>query len=188
MTAPPGVDGPAGIVDFKGGRMKWIAPWALVLAGGTLVIGTATAIEAQPLVQPPAQVISVNPFGLLLDLFNAEYERQVSDSATAGVGGSFFSNSGDDYVNADLFYRFYPAGSPLEGWAFGVKAGLTKVTDAGTYFGFGFDTNWSWLLGQKDNFYVGAGFGLKRLYGTSDSHFDLKYIPTVRIINIGFAF
>jgi len=160
---------------------------ALAVVAGAL-ISAATPIEAQQAVRPSRRVISVNPFGLLLDLFNVEYERRVSESATAGVGGSFFSTSDDDYVNADLFYRFYPSATPLEGWAFGVKAGITKVTDEGTFFGFGFDTNWSWLLGKKDNFYVGAGFGLKRLYGTSDSNFDLKYIPTVRVINIGFAF
>ena len=167
--------------------MKSMWRWASVIVVGTIVT-TVTPIEAQQAVQPPQQVISANPFGLLLDLFNAEFERQVSESATAGVGGSFFSNSGDDYVNGDLFYRFYPSGRPLQGFAFGVKAGITKVTDAGTFFGLGFDTNWSWLLGKKNNFYVGAGFGLKRLYGTSDAAFDLKYIPTVRIINIGFAF
>jgi hypothetical protein len=155
---------------------------------GMLVLVTTRPIEAQQSVAVPQQVISANPFGLLLNLFNAEYERKVSESATAGVGGSFFENSGDDYLNADLFYRYYPAGNPLEGWAFGVKAGVTRVTNAGSYFGFGFDANWSWLLGRNDNFYVGAGFGLKRLYGTGDSDFGLEYIPTIRIINIGYAF
>lgn len=168
--------------------MKSIWHWALATVVGTLMIGTATPIEAQQAVRPPQQAVSANPFGLLLELFNAEYERKVSDSTTAGVGGSFFSKSGDDYVNADLFYRYYPSGTPLDGWAFGVKAGVTKVTDTGSFFGFGFDTNWSWLLGKNDNFYVGAGVGLKRLFGTSDEHFDLKFIPTVRIINVGVAF
>ena len=168
--------------------MKSMWRLASVLVAGTLVMCTATPIEAQQAARPPQQVISANPFGLLIGLFNAEYERRVSESATAGLGGSSYSNSDDDYVNADLFYRYYPSGKPFEGWAFGVKAGVTKVTDQGTFFGFGFDTNWSWLLGKKDNFYVGAGFGLKRLYGTSDSTFDLKFIPTIRIINIGFAF
>jgi hypothetical protein len=167
--------------------MKFIRRSASALAVCALV-STATPLEAQQAVEPPQQVVSANPFGLLLDLFNAEYERSVSESATAGAGGSYLTNSGDDYFNLDVFYRFYPAGRPLEGFAFGVKAGVTKVSDSGSFFGFGFDTNWSWLLGENDNFYVGLGFGLKRLYGTSDSDFGLQYIPTVRVVNIGFAF
>ena len=164
--------------------MKTIRCWALVLT----LMRTATPIEAQQAVRSPEQVISANPFGLLLELFNAEYEGKVSKSSTAGAGGSYFSTSGEDYVNADLFYRLYPSGTPLEGFAFGVKIGVTKDTYAGPFFGFGFDTNWTWLLGKEDKFYVSAGFGLKRLYGTSESDFDLPYIPTLRIINIGFAF
>lgn len=133
----------------------------------------------------PQQQISANPFGLLLGLFNAEFERRVSDSATVGLGASFFEADDDDYVNGDVFFRFYPSGRPLEGWAFGVKAGATSV-DSETYFGFGFDANWSWLLGKNDNVYVGVGFGLKRLFGTRDDF--VEFIPTVRIINIGVAF
>jgi hypothetical protein len=134
------------------------------------------------------QVISANPFGLLLELFNAEYERVVGTSSTAGVGGSSYFGTNDAYVNADIFWRFYPQGTPFHGWAFGVKAGITNVGDEGTYFGAGFDVNRSWLLGQQENFYVGVGFGLKRMYISSDESFDLKYIPTFRIINVGVAF
>ena len=85
-----------------------------------------------------------------------------------------------------VLYRFYPSGTPLEGWALGVKVGITKVSDAETSFGFGFDTNWSWLLGQNDNFYVAAGVGLKRLFGTNDG--AMEFVPTIRIINVGLAF
>ena len=164
--------------------MSTIRCWVLAV----MLMSTVAPIDAQQAVRSPEQVISANPFGWLLELFNAEYERTVSNSSTAGAGGSFFSTSGEDYVNADLFYRFYPSGTPLEGFAFGVKIGVTKDTYAGPFFGFGFDTNWTRLLGKEDRFYVSAGFGLKRLYGTSESDFDLAYIPTLRLINIGFAF
>ena len=164
--------------------------WASVLvAVGMIVTGIPTDVEAQQGVRPPQQVISANPFGLLLGLFNAEYERKVSASTTAGVGGSsFLSDDDDDYINADVFYRYYPSGRLFEGFAFGVKMGVTKAFDEGTFFGVGFDTNWSWLMGRNDNFYVGVGVGLKRLFGTSESDFDPKFIPTVRIVTIGFAF
>lgn len=164
--------------------------WRIILALFVVLIvtGTAAGADAQP-ASLSRQVVSANPFGLLLGLFNAEYERTVSESTTAGVGGSFFNDDDDDdYVNADVFYRYYPSGRPLQGFAFGVKAGVTRVTSEGTFFGFGFDSNWSWLLGRDDRFYVGLGFGLKRLFGRSESQGDPTVIPTVRVVNIGFAF
>ena len=167
---------------------------------------TATTAHAQEAPQQLKNVISANPFGLLLELFNAEYERVVGESSTVGIGGSYFDYDESDvddptieddevtYSNVDVFYRFYPSGRPLDGWAFGAKVGLTMVDDetvdseGGTFFGYGFDVNRSWLIGKKNNFYVGLGFGLKKLVGASDEEFDLEYIPTIRIINIGFAF
>ena len=86
-----------------------------------------------------------------------------------------------------MFWRFYPSSDPLNGWAFGAKVGLTEVND-GTFFGYGFDVNRSWLLGEEENFYVGVGFGLKRLLGTSEEDSDLNIIPTIRIVNIGIVF
>lgn len=155
----------------------WVLPVALV----TLVASPASAQE------PKTQVLSANPFGLLLEFFNAEYERAVSPAATLGVGGSFFDLDNDTYVNFDGFWRYYPQGDALDGWAFGAKVGVTRV-DESTYMGFGFDVNRSWLMGANDNFYVGVGFGLKRLVGTDDASFDTRFIPTIRLVNVGFAF
>jgi hypothetical protein len=163
-----------------------------------LVLGFATASAEPARAQEPIpnyqQVISANPFGLLLEFFNAEYERALGESSTGGFGGSTFSSSGEHYVNADVFYRYYPGEGAFRGWAFGGKAGITHVSDSGTYFGFGFDVNHSWLMGRKENFYVGVGFGLKRLFGLDDNALDedgdelLDFIPTIRIVNVGFAF
>jgi len=156
----------------------------LALAASLVLIGLWTPAAAQA--QPYQQVISANPFGLLLEFFNAEYERVVTVSSTAGIGGSTYSPDEERYVNLDVFWRFYPSGDPLDGWAFGSKVGLTAV-EGGTYAGFGFDVNRSWLLGAQDNFYVGIGFGLKRILGSPDS-VPVKFIPTFRLVNVGFAF
>lgn len=162
--------------------------WQTALAAMTALALSASAGPAEAQAQY-GQVISANPFGLLLELFNGEYERVVSESATAGVGGSFFDSDDVDYLNADAFFRFYPQGTPFDGWAFGAKVGITSIDDYDTYFGFGFDVNRSWLLGRNNNFYVGLGVGLKRLVGVPDNEVDLlEYIPTFRIVNIGFAF
>ena len=172
-----------------------------LLVTGVFLFGgpSAAALEGQDAGHPYQQVVSANPFGLLLEFFNAEYERGVSESATAGIGGSYGSyeldsEAGTDfnYFNLDGFWRFYPSGSLFEGWNFGVKVGVTSMDDR-TYPGFGFDANRSWLLGKNDNFYVGLGFGLKRLIGDiPEDEFGEpegpRIIPTFRIVNVGFAF
>ena len=75
------------------------------------------------------QVFSANPFGLLFQLFNAEYERVISETSTIGFGGSTLRienetdydwepdpiTETDRYINFDLFWRFYPSGNPLVG-------------------------------------------------------------------------
>ena len=164
------------------------------------------------------QVFSANPFGLILQLFNAEYERVISGTSTIGFGGSTLKNDHDiypeppilgtdefgfpiydwanepdpitetdRYINFDVFWRFYPSGNPLVGWAFGAKLGITRVDDQ-THLGYGFDLNRSWLLGPEENFYVGLGFGLKRLIGTTEADDLIPVIPTIRIANVGFIF
>lgn len=167
--------------------MKTSSTLAAVLAALALLVASPAApAEAQ---QAPRyqNVISANPFGLLLEFFNAEYERVATQSTTVGFGGSFVDLSDENYLNLDIFWRYYPSGHPVDGWAFGAKTGMTRVDD-GTYFGFGFDVNRSWLMGANENFYVGVGFGLKRLLGTGNADFDARFIPTIRVVNVGFAF
>ena len=160
----------------------------------------------------PRNVISANPFGILFDIFNAEYERVISPTTTIGFGGSTLKDDKEDswtnepeprvetqrYVNFDVFWRFYPGSNRTRtynapvGWAFGAKMGITAV-DGGTYFGYGFDLNRSFVLGPDDNFYVGLGFGLKRLLRAPQDEageptLGLSLIPTFRIANVGFIF
>ena len=161
----------------------------LLIALSFAMATSAHAQASMTALQPQrTQVVSANPFGLLLSVFNAEYERVIGESSTAGIGGSSFFGANDPYVNADVFWRFYPQGNPLDGFTFGVKVGLTHVGDEGTFFGAGFDLNQSWVMGKNQNFYAGIGFGLKRMFVSSNASFDLKYIPTFRIINIGKVF
>ncbi len=165
------------------------------LVAALLTLAPTTAGAQQPgSPAAPRQVVSANPFGLLVGWFNAEFERQVSESVTAGAGASTFDWGGNDgfsddddrYVNGDVFVRYYPGGRPLRGFALGLKAGLTKGGSNSARVGVGLDTNWSWLLGKRENLYVGLGFGLKRLVGADESYPTI--IPTIRIINLGIAF
>ena len=163
-----------------------IRPALRVLAALATASLLATPARAQSGAGPRDQVVSANPFGLLIEWFNAEYERTSGESFTIGVGGSTFSIDGDRYTNVDAFWRFYPQEhpEPVRAWSFGVKAGLTAI-DSRTYFGAGFDLNYSWLQGKNDNFYIGTGFGLKRLWGHDEG---IKIVPTFRFVNIGVAF
>ena len=160
--------------------------WTVLTIAAAVAIGGASTAEAQEPSRQATQVISANPFGIMLEFFNAEYEHAAGASFSVGVGGSIFTSDDDTYRNLDAFWRFYPDESPtpLEGWSFGLKAGVTTLEEK-TYIGAGFDVDRSWLLGTNDNFYVGVGIGLKRLIGHGD---DLKIIPTIRLVNIGYAF
>lgn len=149
------------------------------------------------------QQLSANPFGLMLDLFNIDYERRIGATTAIGLGGSTATVDVYDYsdvtfdgrfepevheeryLNADVYLRYYPGGKVLTGFSLGAKIGLTQVPDQGTYFGYGFDLNRSWML--NEHFYYGAGFGLKRLVGTDPDAFELEYVPTLRL-NIGVGF
>ena len=191
---------------------------SFVVAMVILIFGfSELPLNAQQSTESAKQsVVSANPFGLLFQLFNAEYERVISETSTIGFGGSTLRienerypeppiigtdefgypiydwlnepdpiTETDRYINFDVFWRFYPSGNPLVGWAFGVKLGVTSVNDE-THLGYGFDLNRSWLLGPEENFYVGLGFGLKRLIGAPDDL--IPVIPTIRIANVGFVF
>ncbi|MFN7979636.1 MAG: hypothetical protein U0P30_15995 [Vicinamibacterales bacterium] len=138
----------------------------------------------------PRQVISANPFGLVMDFYNAEYELKVADAVTAGVGASrrgwilFGESQERPRLNSDVFVRYYPFGSAFNGVAIGVKVGATRMPDHGTYPGFGFDLNHSYAF--TDHAVISTGIGMKRLIGR-DSYAGPETITTFRI-NIGLGF
>jgi hypothetical protein len=198
---------------------------SLALAIAALLL-SASHVSAQHWVLPTgtsssspttSQVISANPYGLLIELFNSEYEIRGSDYVTFGAGAStamvttydysatapapprtvdlngatfidatsYAVERRERYINGDIFVRYYPGGKAFNGYSFGVKAGLTRIPNHGSFLGVGFDANQSWML--NEHFYLGVGGGLKRLLGTDERAFDLKLIPTLRA-NIGIGF
>jgi hypothetical protein len=143
-------------------------------------------------------VLSANPFLLIATWFNAEYERVISATSTVGVRLSTFSIGVDDGIDGDddadyysgrAFWRYYPNGAPA-GFYFGFDAGVTGLDESGeshTVLGAGFELGYNWLLGSRRNFYISLGAGADRLFG-GDIGDASAVIPTVRIVNIGFAF
>lgn len=136
----------------------------------------------------PSQVISGNPFGLVIDLVNAEYERRAGRAVTVGAGASRANwdvPTGRHYVNGDIFVRYYPGGQVFAGRSFGVKAGMTQFPGSGRiHFGVGIDANQTWMLSR--HFAFSTGFGLKRLIGM-DAMDGPRFIPTLRL-NVGVGF
>ena len=141
---------------------------------------------------PHRQTVSVNPFGLMFEWFNGEYERKVNDRSTFGVSASGFSLDGGDtdYVNGALFYRFYPQRAALSGFFIGGRGGVHRVStnsDADVFFGLGFELGYAWLFGADRRFGVSIGAGATRLFG-GDLEGSSLTIPTFRLINVGIAF
>jgi hypothetical protein len=70
---------------------------SFMVAVVTLIFGlSGPPLNAQQRTEPEKQnVISANPFGLLFEFFNAEYERVISPTSTIGFGGSTIANETD---------------------------------------------------------------------------------------------
>ena len=140
------------------------------------------------------QVISANPFLLLAEWFNVEYERKISPTTTIGIAGSRISVDGGnaDYKSLNGLLRYYPQGAALSGFSLGGRLGFHQVSDdkeddEGHVYGLGVDIGYSWLLGSKRNFYIGLGIGATRLFG-GDAPNERIVLPSVRLINVGIAF
>ena len=172
-------------------RWNFVAISVVMILGMVPGSGEAQQVGTRAPV-PHNQVISANPFLLLWEWANVEYERKVSPKTTAGFSGSWISlDEGDEeYLNLNAIYRYYPQGAALSGFYFGGRTGVHRVSDdddSGTAFGFGFDLGYTWLLGESQNFYIGMGIGATRLFG-GDMDDASATIPNLKLVNIGFAF
>jgi hypothetical protein len=155
------------------------------------------------------QVISANPLGLLFGYFNGEYERAISTTTTVGLAGAYFSPDRDALATVEAKFRYYPQARPLSGFSIGGSLGYGQVTDENDFEEFvvdsqvqqddgttssafivGVELNYNWLVGRDRRFFIGTGIGARRLIGGDiDDASDLPVvIPTIRLVNIGFAF
>jgi len=162
-----------------------------------LLIPAATF--AQTAAPPPAvqfdQVLSANPFGVVVKWFNVEYERKLGTATTFGASASHFGEL--DLSNAAVMLRWYPQQTPLEGFYLGARAGAfgfkTLTYEFRSYReqnrvvpGAGVELGYNWLLGPKRNVSVGTGFGLTRI-AAGDSYSLPSVLPGFRL-NVGIAF
>jgi hypothetical protein len=134
------------------------------------------------------QVVSANPFLLMAEYANVEFERKHTETRTFGVSASSFGFHGADYRNFQAFYRYYPQGASLTGFYVGGRTGVHRVSVdeiSGSAFGLGFELGYGWLFGAKRNFAVSVGAGATRLWGEDGGS---AVIPTVRLVNVGWSF
>jgi hypothetical protein len=182
-------------------RLTTSGSFALAFA----LAAVAGTTHAQQL--PKQNLISIQPIGVVLAVYAAEYERAVSPTTTIGIGGTSWAGLDDEDFeawSAEAKFRYYPEAKPFQGFSFGVSAGVARVeearcdfftggevctTDATTAPSFGFLLDYNWLLGPTDGFYVGLGIGAKRvLTDDDDEAFDFpNAYPTARL-SVGIAF
>jgi hypothetical protein len=173
------------------------------------LVSAAPARAQTDTVPAHQQVISANPLGLLFGYYNAEYERAINSTVTAGVAGAYFSPDNDALATIEAKFRYYPQARPLSGFSIGGSLGYGQVTDEQDFDEFivdspaqqddattssafivGVELNYNWLVGRDRRFFIGTGIGARRLIGSDvDNESDLPVvIPSIRLVNIGFTF
>lgn len=167
---------------------RWCV-WVAVTVG---VSPASVFAQERPASEPPVHdVLSANPFLLISEWFNAEWEHGLTRTGTAGARVSKVDIGDPDvtYFSVRGFWRYYPDGA-FEGFFFGFDAGITGLDESGdtrTVLGAGFELGYNWLLGDRRNFYVSLGAGADRLFA-GDLGDASAVIPTVRLVNIGIGF
>lgn len=165
----------------------------VLLFTAVMLSASTPALFAQDGTKTPVshnQTISANPFGLMLQWFNAEYERKLTNTMTIGASGSTFGLGDADLQRFNALFRYYPQGAALTGVFLGARGGVARVSDDGENahaFATGVEIGYSWLLGSKRNVGLSIGAGVDRLFGGDLDDFDLVW-PTVRLVNVGIAF
>ena len=133
---------------------------------------------------PHHQQITANPFGLILGWYNAEYERKLSETWSIGLGGSRLPLDDEGVTSASAAFRFYPQSASLTSFYFGPRLGFYRVheiDDSESWLGVGFELGYTWLLGKNRNFNVSLGAGATKLLAG-------PVVPTVKLLNVGWAF
>lgn len=108
---------------------------AVLLAAAFAANPAAAQEDASRVGIAPRQVISIQPVHAILGFYAGEYERAVAPTTTLGVTGAYFNWEGESrYASAEGLLRYYPSGDALDGLAFGMTLGPTRVVDRTTYY------------------------------------------------------
>jgi hypothetical protein len=181
-------------------------------AAAALVLCSAPA-HAQTVVVPDTtarymNVLSANPLGLLFGYYNGEYERAISTTSTLGLAGAYFSVDDDELAVVEGKFRYYPQARPFAGFSVGASVGYGQISEGeeefipladassarrqqsetSSAFLVGIELDYNWLVGRDRRFFIGTGIGARRLLGGDVDTDTPVVIPTLRLVNVGFAF
>ncbi len=171
--------------------MKRTTKWLILGAVAVLSVGPSAA-SAQETPPPNGDVISANPFLLLFEWFNAEWEHRLAPNRTVGISGSHFSANDVSYTTSSLLLRVYPQERAPGGMFLGARAGGHYIAEDDSFFdpdedfafGFGIEVGYTWIFGSEQDFVLSMGAGVTRLFTDVGDTF----IPNVRLVNVGWAF
>ncbi len=175
---------------------------------GTRAQGTSTREPQQTAAEslataPRLNLILVNPFGVVFNIFNGEYEHVMSRSASVGLAATYYSPQRYTYLTGEVKARYYPSEHAPDGFSVALSGGVThETTPHFCYAGndgsngcpgassdrptLGFELDYNWLLGPARHFTIGAGIGAKRFFGTK-TYDSIDGLPTARLA-LGVAF
>ncbi len=172
----------------------------LLLVAATAFITLASSASAQSIDSDRAglrsNLISSNPFGLLFEWYQGEYERALSPAFSVAVAFAAFNLADDDVSSIDGIVRYYPSGRAVRGFSIGGSVGYAGVEeevcdnfDCGntieySAFTVGIRGDYVWLLGREQHLAVAAGLGAKRLI--SDNIDGIEGLPVARL-SLGYA-
>ncbi len=142
-------------------------------------------------------LVLVNPFGVVFDVYSLEYEHVMSKGTSIGLASTYYKPSDYTYFTSEVKLRYYPSDHAPDGLSVALSGGVTHETTDLICFDvcnatatnrptLGFDLDYNWLLGPSRRFTIGTGIGAKRLFG-SKTYSSIDGIPTARIA-IGAAF
>jgi hypothetical protein len=175
-------------------------------AAAALLLALALSAVPAQAQSNPQQYVSINPLGVVYGVYAGEFERAVAPAWSVGASSSYWNNKDDDddfsaeatYFSVDGKGRFYPGGIALRGFAIGGAMGYTSlsgsftssdggIADKASAISMGVVLDYTWLMGEQDNFVVGTGLGAKRLFlrGIEDTGVTAAY-PTIRV-SVGYA-
>lgn len=166
------------------------------LPGLAIVVGLALVLTVRPAAAqeapPGGDVVSLNPFLVLFEWFNVEWEHRIRPTGTVGLAGTYVEFDDDDsYRNLAAFYRYFPQERAPAGFFIGPRAGVYRVSDfqndTQTVVGFGVEIGYTWLLGSSESFALSLGGGVSRLVGIDEVDAE-GVLPTLRLVNVGWAF
>ena len=164
-----------------------------VVALSALALAVPASLYAQDGTKTPVthrQIVSANPFGLMVEWFNVEYERKLTNSATLGVSGSTTGWGDVDLTNGNVFMRYYPQGAALTGFYLGGRTGVARGSvdgESATGMSAGFELGYAWLFGSSRRVGLSIGAGLDRVFLGDDIDIDVIR-PNIRLVNVGIAF